>query len=61
MVAVGPLLRSYPGPVELLSIQYPDPQQRRQRHMVGRELVEELAVVLPRGGEGGRGERMRQC
>ncbi|GLI68098.1 hypothetical protein VaNZ11_012417 [Volvox africanus] len=43
------LLGSYPGPIELVSIQYPDPQQRRQRHIVGRELVEALARVLRPG------------
>ncbi|GIM08326.1 hypothetical protein Vretimale_12366, partial [Volvox reticuliferus] len=43
------LFGSYPGPIELVSIQYPDPQQRRQRHVVGRELVEALASVLKPG------------
>ncbi|GLC40732.1 hypothetical protein PLESTB_000028300 [Pleodorina starrii] len=49
VVSAGALLGSYPGPVELVSIQYPDPQQRRQRHIVGRELVEALAAVLQPG------------
>jgi hypothetical protein len=46
----GALLASYPGRVEAVAVQYPDPQHRRQRHMVGRALVEAL-VGLPSGGE----------
>ncbi|KAG2501706.1 hypothetical protein HYH03_000207 [Edaphochlamys debaryana] len=50
VVSAGALLGSYPGRVELVSVQYPDPQERRQRHMVGRELVEALARTLQPGG-----------
>ncbi|EFJ45917.1 hypothetical protein VOLCADRAFT_105794 [Volvox carteri f. nagariensis] len=46
VISAGSLLASYPGPVELVSVQFPDPQQRRQRHIVGKELVEALAQVL---------------
>ncbi|GFR48896.1 hypothetical protein Agub_g10843 [Astrephomene gubernaculifera] len=49
VLSAGQLLGCYPGAVELVSVQYPDPQQRRQRHMVGRELVEALARVLKPG------------
>ncbi|PNH03826.1 tRNA (guanine-N(7)-)-methyltransferase [Tetrabaena socialis] len=49
VVSAGALLGSYPGPVELVSVQYPDPQQQRRRHMVGRELVEALGEVLRPG------------
>lgn len=52
VVSAAAILGSYPGRhVRLVSIQYPDPQQRRRRHVVGRELVAALAEVLPSGGE----------
>eukprot|EP00198_Chlamydomonas_reinhardtii_P002592 XP_001691928.1 tRNA methyltransferase [Chlamydomonas reinhardtii] len=51
VVSAAAILGSYPGRhVRLVSIQYPDPQQRRRRHVVGRELVAALAEVLPSGG-----------
>ncbi|KAG2451290.1 hypothetical protein HYH02_003896 [Chlamydomonas schloesseri] len=50
VVSAAAILGSYPGRrVRLVSIQYPDPQQRRRRHVVGRQLVAALAEVLPPG------------
>ncbi|KAG2435734.1 hypothetical protein HXX76_006931 [Chlamydomonas incerta] len=52
VASAASILGSYPGGrVRLVSIQYPDPQQRRRRHVVGRELVAALAEVLLSGAQ----------
>lgn len=47
------LLSSYPGPVTLVTIQYPVPHVRRERHVVTDHLVRSLAALMPPGGEPG--------
>jgi Putative methyltransferase len=52
-VSMLPLLRSYPGPISLITIQFPDPQfkrRHRKRRIVQPELVEAAAKLLTPGG-----------
>lgn len=47
------MLSSYPGPVELVTIQYPDPhfkKRHRKRHLVQAPLCLEIAAKLEPGG-----------
>ena len=43
------LLASYPGPIALACIQYPDPHERTDRHVVNDRFVSDLAGWLPIG------------
>lgn len=46
------VLRSYPGPLACVSVQYPDPHVHRARHLVQRDFAQMLAGSLPSGGAG---------
>jgi len=52
-VSLEHMLASYPGSIDLVTIQYPDPhfkKRHRKRRIVQRQLVEALAqLVMPRG------------
>lgn len=43
------LLASYPGPIALASVQYPDPHERTDRHVVNQGFVVDLAGLLRAG------------
>jgi len=52
-ISIGALLRSYPGPVLLANVQFPDPHFKKKHHkrrIVQEELVKELVDLLPVGG-----------
>ncbi|KAL6781634.1 hypothetical protein ACKKBF_B08820 [Auxenochlorella protothecoides x Auxenochlorella symbiontica] len=52
-LSLGPVLRSYPGRLDLVTIQFPDPQfkrRHRKRRIVQRGLVDSVAELMPRGG-----------
>jgi len=43
------VLASYPGPIAVLAIQYPDPHYREDRHVVTPSLVADCAQLLSEG------------
>jgi tRNA (guanine-N7-)-methyltransferase len=52
-VSLRHMLASYPGPIDLVTIQYPDPhfkKRHRKRRIVQRQLVEGVAALLAPGG-----------
>ena len=54
-VSISSLLSTYPGPVELVTIQFPDPhfkKKHRKRRIVQEGLVRDLMGVVARGGGG---------
>ena len=58
------LLRSYPGPISLVAVQFPDPHttQHTERHVVQPALVRGLIDVMVPGGEGARvGVGLKGC
>lgn len=52
-ISMRSLLESYPGPIELLCVQFPDPHfkaKHQKRHTVQREFCEDAAHILKQGG-----------
>ncbi|GAX74325.1 hypothetical protein CEUSTIGMA_g1774.t1 [Chlamydomonas eustigma] len=49
-ISMPSLLQHYPGPVQLVCVQYPDPHVRKERHVVHQEFVEGLTMLLKSGG-----------
>ena len=47
--SISQLLGSYPGPIALACVQYPDPHERVDRHVVNKGFVSDLASLLQPG------------
>jgi tRNA (guanine-N7-)-methyltransferase len=53
-VSISTVLETYPGPIELVTIQFPDPhfkKKHRKRRIVQENLVRDVANVLAQGGQ----------
>mmetsp|Transcript_13820 Transcript_13820/g.29821 ORF Transcript_13820/g.29821 Transcript_13820/m.29821 type:complete len:405 (+) Transcript_13820:91-1305(+) len=48
-ISLPSLLSKYPGPVHLVSVQYPDPHIHKDRHVVQEGLVRDLEGLLHQG------------